>query len=111
MVKQYREETPSYATSMVSLRNPVNEEETVEHDSVAHIVDDLDYQEAVEYNDNAEMTVGGNTLQDMELEMIKRTLQENHGRRNATAAALNISERTLYRKLKEYDLFEPKRKK
>lgn len=111
MVKQYREETPSYATSMVSLRNPVNEEETMEHDSVAHIVDDLDYQEAVEYNDNAEMTVVGNTLQDMEREMIKRTLQENHGRRNATAAALNISERTLYRKLKEYDLFEPKRKK
>ena len=81
-----------------------------EDDSLAHIVDDLDYQEAVEYNENADIQVQGSTLQEVEKEMIRRTLMENKGKRNATAAALNISERTLYRKLKEYDLFEPKKK-
>lgn len=83
----------------------------------AHVSDTVpefvEYQEAEseEYKETVEQHhAEANTLQDMEKEMIKRVLEANHGRRNATAAALNISERTLYRKLKEYDLFQPKRK-
>ncbi|MDE6266778.1 MAG: sigma-54 dependent transcriptional regulator [Muribaculaceae bacterium] len=41
---------------------------------------------------------------DDEKEMIRRALERNDGRRKATAKELNISERTLYRKIKEYDL-------
>ncbi len=46
----------------------------------------------------------GMTLEDTERETIKRALERNEGRRKATAAELNISERTLYRKIKEYGL-------
>ena len=44
------------------------------------------------------------TLEDTEREMIRRSLERNGGRRKATARELNISERTLYRKIKEYGI-------
>lgn len=44
------------------------------------------------------------TLSGMEREMIKETLNKFAGSRRKTARALQISERTLYRKLKEYGL-------
>lgn len=44
------------------------------------------------------------TLEDNEREIIRRSLERNSGRRKATAEELNISERTLYRKIKEYGL-------
>jgi len=44
------------------------------------------------------------TLEDTERETIMRALERNGGRRKQTAAELNISERTLYRKIKEYGL-------
>ena len=36
--------------------------------------------------------------------MIKRALAKHNGKRRGAAADLNISERTLYRKIKEYNL-------
>ena len=44
------------------------------------------------------------TLEDTERETIRRALEHNEGRRKATARELNISERTLYRKIKDYGL-------
>ncbi|MDE5821676.1 MAG: sigma-54 dependent transcriptional regulator [Paramuribaculum sp.] len=44
------------------------------------------------------------TLEETEKETIRRSLENNGGRRKATAKELNISERTLYRKIKEYGL-------
>jgi DNA-binding NtrC family response regulator len=44
------------------------------------------------------------TLANMEREMIKLTLKEYNGSRRKTARALQISERTLYRKIREYGL-------
>lgn len=44
------------------------------------------------------------TLEDTERETIRRSLERNSGRRKATARELNISERTLYRKIKEFGL-------
>ncbi len=44
------------------------------------------------------------TLEDTERETITRALERNCGRRKKTAEELNISERTLYRKIKEYGL-------
>ncbi len=44
------------------------------------------------------------TLEDTERETIRRSLENNGGRRKATAREPNISERTLYRKIKEYGL-------
>lgn len=44
------------------------------------------------------------SLQDKELELIKKSLDRHNGKRKLAAAELGISERTLYRKIKQYDL-------
>ena len=44
------------------------------------------------------------SLKDRQLELIKKSLERNHGKRKAAAKELGISERTLYRKIKKYNL-------
>lgn len=44
------------------------------------------------------------SLADKEKELIKRALEKYRGKRRPAAEELGISERTLYRKIKEYDL-------
>ena len=44
------------------------------------------------------------SLEEKEKEMIVKALEKNHGKRKLAAQDLGISERTLYRKLKEYDI-------
>ena len=44
------------------------------------------------------------SLMDTEKEMIKKALMKHKSRRRNAAKELGISERTLYRKIKEYDL-------
>lgn len=44
------------------------------------------------------------SLEDTERETIRRALARNNGKRKKTALELQISERTLYRKIKEYNL-------
>jgi transcriptional regulator with PAS, ATPase and Fis domain len=44
------------------------------------------------------------SLQDKEFQMIKKSLERNKGKRKLAAQELGISERTLYRKIKQYDL-------
>ena len=44
------------------------------------------------------------SLQEKEVELIKKSLERNRGKRKAAASELGISERTLYRKIKQYDL-------
>ena len=44
------------------------------------------------------------TLDETERETIETALRRNNGRRKLTAQELNISERTLYRKIKQYNL-------
>lgn len=63
-----------------------------------HDCSDEEYTELV--NEPAE--AARVTLEDTEREMIRRALERNDGRRKAAAKELNISERTLYRKIKEY---------
>ena len=57
-------------------------------------------------NDNRGGEIDGEamTLEDTERETIKKSLERNCGRRKKTAEELHISERTLYRKIKEYGL-------
>ncbi|WP_395043906.1 sigma-54 interaction domain-containing protein [Flavobacterium sp.] len=43
-------------------------------------------------------------LEQKEIELIKKSLEKNKGKRKAAADELGISERTLYRKIKQYDL-------
>ncbi len=51
-----------------------------------------------------ELEVDNISLEEMEREQIKGTLERLGGNRRLTAQALGIGERTLYRKLKEYGL-------
>ena len=44
------------------------------------------------------------SIQDKELELIVKSFERNNGRRKAAAKELGISERTLYRKIKQYDI-------
>ena len=44
------------------------------------------------------------SLEDTEKELIKKALQKHKGKRKHAASELGISERTLYRKIKEYNL-------
>lgn len=60
---------------------------------------DEEISEPEEYVEEAPMS-----LDDVEKEMIKRALERHHGKRKNAAKDLNISERTLYRKIKEYGL-------
>ena len=61
------------------------------------VVDDIqDTEEVVE-----EATL---SLDEVEKEMIRKALDRHHGKRKNAAKDLNISERTLYRKIKEYGL-------
>jgi transcriptional regulator with PAS, ATPase and Fis domain len=64
--------------------------ETVEHFPIEH----LDESNRIE----------NLSMDDMERDMIRRALDKFSGNRRKAATALNISERTLYRKIKEYDI-------
>ena len=51
-----------------------------------------------------EEAVGEMTLEELEKEVIEKYLKKFKNNRRITASALNISERTLYRKIKEYEI-------
>lgn len=69
---------PSTIHSVTTIQTPVQEAETVEEESMS--------------------------LEDVEKDMIRRALERHNGKRKNAAADLKISERTLYRKIKEYNL-------
>ena len=72
---------------------------TIIHPSVkpAPAMDD-DIQDTEEYVEESL------SLDEVEKEMIRKALERHHGKRKSAAKDLNISERTLYRKIKEYGL-------
>lgn len=85
-------------------RDAERQEKAFLHPSTYDAVDDdLGYQEAEEF-DEVETTPIPTSLEDMEKQMIRKTLEKHRGRRKAAAEELKISERTLYRKIKEYGI-------
>lgn len=60
--------------------------------------------EAQEVQDTEEYMEENLSLDDVEKEMIRKALERHHGKRKNAANDLKISERTLYRKIKEYGL-------
>ena len=58
---------------------------------------DYDFIETIEEDESL-------SLQEKEIEMIKKSLEKNNNKRKLAAKELGISERTLYRKIKQYDL-------
>ena len=62
-----------------------------------------DNEVAAKETDEEDVVVDG-SLEEMERKSIKSVLNKNNGNRRLAAKQLGISERTLYRKIKEYDL-------
>ena len=61
------------------------------------IEDDFDYIQEVKEIESL-------SIQEKELELIKKSLEKHAGKRKLAAKELGISERTLYRKIKQFDL-------
>lgn len=60
--------------------------------------------DAYEYQDTEEYVEETLSIEDAEKELIRKALMRNRGKRKLAAQELKISERTLYRKIKEYKL-------
>ncbi len=95
--------TPESTTQIKRSNEPVLEEPTRSlvkiHPSIDSIYTPSEHDTIVDISESETMT-----LEDTEKETIRRSLERNGGRRKATAQELNISERTLYRKIKEFEL-------
>lgn len=64
----------------------------------------LSDDQEIEDFDQSEIIEESLSLQDKEREMIKMALEKHRGKRKNAASELGISERTLYRKIKEYNI-------
>ncbi|MGI6338083.1 MAG: sigma-54 interaction domain-containing protein [Bacteroidales bacterium] len=62
------------------------------------------HHERNDIQDTEEVIEESLSLADKEAEMIKKALEKYNGKRKMAAKELGISERTLYRKIKEYDI-------
>lgn len=76
---------------------PIPEHTEVTEDLNSTVEDKYHFAEEIEEEETL-------SLQDKELELIKKSLERHQGKRKLAAAELGISERTLYRKIKQYDL-------
>ncbi len=67
---------------------------------------DLKKEDVEDIQDTEEYIEEPLSLDEVEKEMIRKALERHHGKRKNAAKDLNISERTLYRKIKEYGLLD-----
>ena len=72
-------------------------EHATTHSNTEPLLDKYHFAEEIEEEETL-------SLHDKELELIKKSLERHSGKRKLAAAELGISERTLYRKIKQYDL-------
>ena len=84
-----------HESQILSLSESNQKNETIE------IVKPNENYDFIEDIDEEEETL---SLHDKELELIKKSLERHKGKRKLAADELGISERTLYRKIKQYDL-------
>ena len=78
--------------------NSIKFESKIDVDNSSNIEENsFDYAETIEEVETL-------SLQDKEVEMIKQALMRTNGRRKNAAKELGISERTLYRKIKQHNL-------
>jgi transcriptional regulator with PAS, ATPase and Fis domain len=101
--KIYGENEVEYEESNNSYNYDTKEDvevlELAEHkqENIPPVSDKYDFAEEIEEEETL-------SLQDKELELIKKSLERHQGKRKPAAEELGISERTLYRKIKQYDL-------
>lgn len=92
----------SHETALTPLVvNPERSTLPVKDESHTIVPADIADADVIDTPDYEEETL---SLQDVERDMIIKALERHHGKRKNAAQDLKISERTLYRKIKEYNL-------
>lgn len=101
-------------TPMPSFKSPVSsnydssdyeEEYEIEKENPTPIIIKADHPRETEDKYSAiEEIEESLSLEDMEQELIKKALSKHRGRRKEAAKELGISERTLYRKIRQYEI-------
>ena len=97
--KIYGKDTSSSEDTVDDSLNLASIDPPVTQISKSENIDKYDYAETIEEEEPL-------SLQEKELEMIKQALIRSNGKRKLAAKELGISERTLYRKIKQFDLHE-----
>ncbi len=65
---------------------------------------EINNNDSINIQDTEEVIEESLSLEAKEVELIKKALEKYSGKRKHAAEELGISERTLYRKIKEYDI-------
>jgi len=87
-----KNEVESKASELIEInKNKIGFEKTAPVEDKYHFAEEISEEETL-------------SIQDKELELIIKALERNKGKRKAAATELGISERTLYRKIKQHDL-------
>lgn len=87
-----------------NLFREANNEEHVHSENDNSTVEFPTHQVRNDIQDTEEIIEESLSLSDKEVEMIKKALEKYNGKRKMAASELGISERTLYRKIKEYGI-------
>ena len=83
---------------------PVRSHELPRPSSTSQEVTIISDDEREQFDDNHTIEIENLSLVDKEIELIKKALEKSGGKRKHAAKELGISERTLYRKIKQYNL-------
>ncbi len=94
------------------LKNQLHQQQGTQNGAIISAPKDIsggiEETSVVDYDEDTEMSTGQDfqnfSIQNMSADLIKKALEKHSGKRKAAAAELGISERTLYRKIKELNL-------
>jgi transcriptional regulator with PAS, ATPase and Fis domain len=111
LIKQLYTHTPQHSTLRSMNEGDIDSQEAEKSQSIDVIdykkpenttaVDKYHFAEDIEEEEEEEESL---SLHDKELELIKKSLDKYEGKRKEAAQELGISERTLYRKIKQFNL-------
>jgi len=110
LIKEGSENQPPQETTQLLIDKIYGKDSKDRKNSPLEIITDAEEDTVYEENpkivsyEDAETVEETLSLQEKELEMIKQALERNKGKRKLAAKELGISERTLYRKINQYNL-------
>ena len=97
-ISSFKNSNKNYSDEKIEQAELENSLIPVNEDKINDTINDkYDYAEEIQEEETL-------SIQVKELELIIKSLERNNGRRKAAANELGISERTLYRKIKQYDI-------
>jgi len=96
LIKRFENENHA-VSELHPVTSPIADQEEYFADELFAEANDLDEGEIIEES---------LSIEKREIELIRKALQRHQGKRKAAATELGISERTLYRKIKEYNIPE-----